>query len=424
MKVLIINTYDRGGAGIACLRLHKGLLCESVDVSVLLLEQEKSIPGVYQFQKEKVTYNIFQKIWHKLNERIKQIKRSPALSSEQSFLISRSKDLELFSFPNSNYDITTSPLYKEANIINLHWVAGFLDYKSFFKKNTKPIVWTLHDMNPFTGGEHFKETYLGINNLGFPITRQVSNEEIIVANKNIKIKRQALSKVRKLTIITPSEWLAEEARKSKVFKNYPVFCIPNGINSNIFKPRGQAYAKATLNIPSDKKVILYVAEYISNSRKGFGYLKKAFAKLGREDVVLCSIGIGKSDLGSVLNIIELGSINTEELMSIAYSAADVFVIPSLMDNLPNTVLESLMCGTPVIGFPVGGIVDMIQDGENGYLAEEISVDSLTFQLNKFLDNSDIFNRNEIRNNAMKKYDKKIQAKQYIDLFNQILKKDV
>jgi glycosyltransferase involved in cell wall biosynthesis len=108
-------------------------------------------------------------------------------------------------------------------------------------------------------------------------------------------------------------------------------------------------------------------------------------------------------------------------MSVVYSAADVFVIPSLMDNLPNTVLESLMCGTPVIGFPVGGIPDMIQNGENGFITEEISVNSLVNTINKFLDNPNCFNKVEIRNNAVKKYDQKVQSKKYIDLFESILK---
>jgi glycosyltransferase involved in cell wall biosynthesis len=108
-------------------------------------------------------------------------------------------------------------------------------------------------------------------------------------------------------------------------------------------------------------------------------------------------------------------------MSIAYSASDVFVIPSLMDNLPNTVLESLMCGTPVIGFPVGGIPDMIQDGENGLLTQDISVSSLLETLIKFLNSSELFDRNKIRENAVKKYDQKLQAGSYIKLFDSILK---
>ncbi len=111
-------------------------------------------------------------------------------------------------------------------------------------------------------------------------------------------------------------------------------------------------------------------------------------------------------------------------MSIAYSAVDVFVIPSLIDNLPNTVIESLLCGTPVIGFPAGGIVDMIQVGRNGFLTQDISVSSLLKILTKFLNSPELFDRNKIRENAEKKYNEKKQAKEYINLFFQILNKNI
>lgn len=141
-----------------------------------------------------------------------------------------------------------------------------------------------------------------------------------------------------------------------------------------------------------------------------------------DNVVLCAIGNKTEALESIDNIIELGPIYDERLMSIAFSAADVFVIPSLMDNLPNTVMESLMCGTPVIGFPIGGIPDMVKDGKNGLIAKEISVNALGETLKTFLNTVDDFERNSIRNEAVKNYDLKIQANSYIDLFESILKK--
>lgn len=137
-------------------------------------------------------------------------------------------------------------------------------------------------------------------------------------------------------------------------------------------------------------------------------------------MVLCAVGHKKVKLNFTNNVIELGAINDELLMSVAYSAADVFVIPSLMDNLPNTVLESLMCGTPVIGFPVGGILDMVKHEENGYLANEISADALKHEIEKFLNNSNQLKANEIRKNAINKYDLNIQAQNYINLYRSLL----
>ena len=224
-----------------------------------------------------------------------------------------------------------------------------------------------------------------------------------------------------MTIVAPSTWLAKEAEKSEAFQNRQVHCIPYGLNPEIFKPRDRNYSRELLNIPKSKKVILFVADSISNHRKGFQYLKKAFEKMDSEGLVLCAIGNKNGALTSLNNIQELGHIYDERLMSIAYSAADVFVIPSLMDNLPNTVLESLMCGTPVVGFPVGGITDMVQPGINGLLAKEISTDALYETLSTFLNTIDTFDCDKIRKDAVNKYDLEVQANSYIELFESILK---
>ncbi|MGM1056426.1 MAG: glycosyltransferase [Bacteroidota bacterium] len=423
MKILIVNTYDGGGAANACKRLHLKLLLEGMASKILLKVKRNNWANSYCLKPAPKILTTRVRIENKVKRILIELMLyhpKPDQNKEQEFLKKRLAGLEMFSFPNSDYDLTQSDLYKEADIINLHWVGNFLDYASFFEKNIKPIVWTLHDMNPFSGGEHYEEKYLGIDNFGFPIMRQVSEEEKTVAKKNVEIKKQALSKVNNLTIVAPSEWLAEEARKSEVFKGFPVLCIPNGLNAEIYAPRDKNYSRDLLGIPKDKKVILFVADSISNNRKGFVYLKRAHEQLKNDSVVLCSIGQKNSEFESIDNILELGPIYDEKLMSFAYSAADVFVIPSIMDNLPNTVLESIMCGTPVIGFPVGGIPEMIIDGKNGIITREISVNSLVETLTDFLDKPERFDRDEIRINALKKYDHKIQAEKYMEIFKDIL----
>jgi glycosyltransferase involved in cell wall biosynthesis len=423
MKVLLVNSYDTGGAANSCFRLHQGLFKEGVESNVLLANKQKSWQNSIVWQKTKIKPSIKSKINAKLIHILKKVKlykEKKNISENDLFLKNRPEGLEMFSFPDSKYDITESELYKVASIVNLHWVANFLDYSSFFEKNTKPVVWTLHDMNPFTGGEHYIEEYLGIDELGFPIKRKISKEEKKIAKENILIKMHAISKIDNLTIVAPSQWLAEAAKKSELFKNKAVIYIPYGLDSDIYTPRNKKYSRELLSIPEGKKVILFVADSISNNRKGYIFLKKAFEQLADPNLILCAVGNKNSNLESIENIMELGPIYDERFMSIAYSAADVFVIPSLMDNLPNTVLESLMCGTPVIGFPIGGIPDMIQDGVNGYLTEEISVISLVTTINKFLRNPDCFNKSEIRQNALNKYNLKLQADRYINLFESLL----
>ncbi len=424
MKILIVNTYDKGGAANSCKRLHLGLLLEGITSNVLLKFNQSNWTNSFSFKQPTKNISILDRVKNKGKRILKGLrlykKQVISENKELVFLKNRPKGLEWYSLPYSKFDVTTSELYKEADIINLHWVANFVDYKSFFEKNIKPVVWTLHDMNPFSGGEHYAEEFLDIDEFGFPIKREKSKDEMQFDNENIAIKLQALSNVDNLTIVTPSEWLAEEARKSEVFKNRLVFCIPYGLDSNVFSPRGKNYSRDLLNIQKDKQVILFVADSIDKNRKGFIFLKKAFEQLANPNLVLCAIGEKNNNLEVIGNVLELGSIYDEKLMSVAYSAADVFVIPSLMDNLPNTVLESLMCGTPVIGFPVGGIPDMIQDGVNGFITKDISVDSLVETINKFLNNPSCFNKNEIRGNAIKKYDQKVQSEKYIDLYTKIL----
>ncbi len=420
MNTLLINTSDRGGAAKACLRLHEGLLQQNVNSKVLLKNKTYSnIPETYKISIQTIERSLKTKITKKTLNILKELKLHKPKSDY--FIQNRPKGLEMFSYPTSNLNILKSDLYQNADIVNLHWVANFLDYTSFFINNKKPIVWTLHDQNPFTGGEHYTEKYLGIDKKGYPIKRIITKTEQDKFDEIIQIKKEALSNFEKLHIVALCNWMSEEVKQSDVFGKFPVSIIPNGINSSIFKPRNKVYSRELLNIPQDKKVLLFVADSISNSRKGYIYLERAFEQIKNKDIILCSIGAKSSFLKTNNNIIELGHIQDELLMSIIYSAADVFVIPSLMDNLPNTVLESIMCGTPVIGFPIGGIPDMVQDGENGYLTSEISVPSLIETITKFLETPNIFDSKKIRENAVEKYDLKVQANNYIKLYEQILK---
>lgn len=417
MKVLIVNTYDNGGAAKASLRLANGLRERGTDVNFLLKRKNDLTLDTHVLEPQKKI--ILKKYLSKIKRKLK--KYDFFKSDYDKFLKERSTKLELFSFPNSSFDITSSPLYKEADIINLHWVSNFLDFSTFFEKNSKPVVWTLHDMNPFSGGEHYEEIYLDINENGFPKKRIISSREVYVFRKIKKIKKEALLNVKNLYIVSPSIWLANKAKESDLFKDRPIHCIPNSIDTSIYKPKDIREAKKHFKIPQDKKMILFVADSLTANRKGFVFLEKAIESINNKDVVLCVIGKNKLK-SNFSNIIQLGVLKDDNLMSLAYSAADVFVIPSLMDNLPNTVLESIMCGTPVIGFPVGGIPDMITNGFNGLITNEISVESLVEGINQFLEGIDKYKRKDIYKEAFNKYNLSVQAKAYEDLYKSILYK--
>ncbi|WMI69838.1 glycosyltransferase [Mangrovimonas sp. YM274] len=429
MKVLIVNTYDFGGAANSCVRLHLGLLDCDVDSSLLLrTRQNPNIPNSFissapkSIQQKNNSNRITRKLKHVFFQKNKDKKEATNGLSHKIDLVlkERSKELEMFSLVKSKFDITESVLYKEADIINLHWVADFLDFESFFAKNTKPLVWTLHDMFPFTGGEHYEENYLGIDTYGKPKLRLVSQEEKEISAEIFSLKQKLFESCKSLTLVAPSLWLANEAKKSGAFLNNRILHIPYGLDKEVFTLRNKEFSREILNIPKGKKVILFVAESLKNNRKGFVYLMKAFESLNVNDAVLCAVGHKTSELKTMGNLIQLGPIKDERLMSLVYSAADIFIIPSLMDNLPNTVLESLMCGTPVIGFPVGGIKEMIDHGHNGLLTNEISVLALQAAIQSFLNGDYKFNQSEIRNQAIKKYSLEVQAKKYKELFQGLL----
>ena len=421
MKPLLVNTLDNGGAAKACIRLHLGLLDFRIPSKLLVSRKtQHDIPELYNFSATSIHRSIFKSLGRsflKISESLRLYK-----PDHRKIRISRPDGLEMISMPYSFFDILKSSLLADADIINLHWVANFLDYPSFFKRIEKPVVWTLHDQNPFLGVEHYEECFYGIDSKGHPKKRTFSEAEKKLYKRYVDIKINALKSFNELTIVAPSAWLAKKARESEVFGRFNVYNIPYGLDSNIFKPRDKEFSRALLNIPFDKKVLLFVAGSVLNNRKGFVYLERALESISNSDLFLVSVGSNVKAMGDSSNIVHLGIINDELLMSIVYSAADVFVIPSLMDNLPNTVLESIMCGTPVIGFPVGGIPDMIKDGVNGYLTDEISVGALKSAIEKFLEDPEVFDRDIIRRDAVRRYDLSVQAKAYIDLFSSILDK--
>ncbi|MDF2447537.1 MAG: glycosyl transferase group 1 [Bacteroidota bacterium] len=421
MKTLLFNTSDKGGAAKSCIRLHHGLLQEKIESKLILKQQsDKSIAESFLISHLALKKSFGTKLKGKPIEWMTNLN---LLEDKQiKFIDNRPKGLEFFSYPQSPYDLTLAQYYKEADVINLHWVSNFLDYPSFFQKNTKPVVWTLHDQNPFLGGEHYAERFLSQDEVGQPITRIYSKSELEEEKKLIEIKRKALENVKNLHIVAPSKWLVESSQSSELFQKFPHYHIPYGYPTDVFKPNNMMFCREVLGIPKYKKVILFVAESVTNSRKGFRYLQLALEKLLRtckDEFVLCAIG-NSSSLPNQDYLVKLGTISDERIMAVAYSAADVFVIPSLEDNLPNTMIESLLCGTPVIGFNTGGIPDAVVNYQTGLLCSNISVDALSTTIEKFFNESANFDRVKIAKEAKEKYALDFQAEAYKKLFESIV----
>jgi glycosyltransferase involved in cell wall biosynthesis len=429
LKILHVNTYDRGGAAKACLRLHQGLMMSGVSSKVLLKEKNNDLKETYLYTSNQSLVDFFiNKIKPRVDYKISKLLYNRFLKTYQTsttlkrrILESRSSDLEIISFLDSNCDITTHHTYLDADIVHLHWVESFIDYKTFFIKNKKPIIWTLHDEAPYLGGEHYAEEQYSMDDHGYPRKRKVTRIEEMFFSKVVKSKISFFENVKNLTIVAPSVWLKERSKNSPVFNKFPHYHIPYGFPTNIYKPLNKPSCKEILGIPRDKTVILFVADSISKSRKGFYYLLSAITSLNDnylDNILLCSIGAG-TPIETHKNSLHLGKIHDEQLIAIAYSAADMFVIPSLDDNLPNTMIEALLCGTPVIGFPIGGIKDVVQTGFNGILCKDVSVTSLLDSLLLFIENPHKFDKEKISTWAFQNYNLLKQSQSYIELYQKI-----
>lgn len=411
MKVVHISTLDSGGAGIACNRLHSALLKEGVD-SVLLTARKSinDIPSHYTLNEQSL--NLVSRIKRRLGtHRFEWEKHRIKIAGQE-------KGHEAFSSAFSDYDVLSSRAVEEADIINLHWTAGFWDYRSF-GKTSKPIVWTLHDMYPFTGGCHYSEgctKYLELCT-NCPQLKGTENYNYSAILHKEKIKKVQGSR---LHVVALSSWLADCARKSRVLNSFPVSLIRNSIDMDSFYVIERKTAREKLGIPANTKVLLFVSQNLENKRKGLALLMEAIA--GWEDENICIVSIGNtSSRSNNANVhhISLGEVNDESTMALAYNAADAFVIPSIEDNLPNVMLESLACGTPVIGFAVGGMKDIISN-LNGVLAEEVSSHSLKDAIVKFFDKMPSFKRDEIRKYAENTFSSKKQALEYINIYRELL----
>lgn len=420
MKILHISTYDQSGAGIAAMRLHKALLQGGMESKFLSLTKTRSdIPyhEVYSYSEMQPIYpslslkdylkeKIF-KTFTKYNEVI-QKQKSERERYKTPLKNGAFRQFEYFSFAQNPYDLTQTPAYQWADIINLHWVADFLDYTTFFEKNKKPIVWTFHDANPTMGGFHLIEDEKNNQATHAEIDREIKNQKLnALKNKS-------------LLVVTPSQWLKKFSEQSEAFQGKKHYQIFNGLDTSVFKPLDKHYARQTLNIPQNKKVILISAYTLESYNKGFDLFTDAIQNIKSDkDFYICALGGGKL-ADATIPIHYLGQIQDERLLSVVYNAVDCLVIPSRNENYPNVIIEALSCGTPVIGFPIGGVKEAIEHEKNGYLCPEISVKALQQTIEKFLDNSTIFDREKISQDAHKKYALEIQAKKYMELYYTLL----
>ena len=418
MKVVLINTSDSGGgAAIACKRLMEALTLEGIDVRMLVMTKKSQLIQIQAFKKTK--YQNYLSFFRFAFERL-------------SFLFhERDKSVRFaFSPANIGVDISTHPWIKEADIVHIHWInGGFLSLKSLYKllEKKKHHVFTLHDMWLFTGGCHYAGDCPNFENKcqNCPFLKNPSSHDL---SSKIWTKKMKLFGSKKLNVVCCSEWLAKTAKKSSLLKNANIQNIPNPISLIDFKPKDKISIREKLQIPSNDFVILFGAANINDKRKGFSYLLDALNILNSQNQIISNLTIavfGKAkdfDTSQIpFSVVNLGQISSLEKMTEVYAMADLFVLPSLEDNLPNTVMESMACGTPVVAFNIGGIPEMVEHEKTGIIVNEISADALANGILKSIQNQDI---NQWSCNARHKveaeYNQQTVAQKYINVYNHII----
>ena len=420
MKILHICMQDGGGAGRAALRLHLGLNSLGVDSKMLVWHCRSSDNDLWKFTQPN---NIFKKI-------INRVCNASIRCEFYAYKNTRPKGLDLFSDDRTVYDISKHPLVKEADIINLHWIARMVDYREFFSNiHNKPILWCLSDMNPFTGGCHITRGCKRYET-GCGTCPQLGSRDLHDLSRRIFKRKENSYKGRNIHFVTPSKWLVDRIKRSLLFKDFKAGIIPYGLSTLVFTKRDKKYSRNLLDLPHDKTFILFGSEYKSEI-KGLEYLIQALKllkdKVDTSKVALVLFGpYNSTDIlfkDIELPVYTLGYIRDESLLSCVYSAADMFVAPYLEENFPNTVLESMACGTPIVGFNVGGIPEMITPGKTGLLAEVKSIQDLAQKIEYMITHPK--ERQEMGDNARKlveqEYTLQIQAERYFKLYKTILK---
>jgi len=413
MKALLLSASDiDGGAARAAYRLHRGLQAVGV-ASQMLVQAKYSDDGKVLAPQTKLVKGI--------------AKLKPTLDS---------LPLQLWRDRNrTNYSIqwlpsTISPKTAKLNpdIINLHWVCeGYLQIEAIAKLG-KPLVWTLHDMWPFTGGCHYSQDCNRYTKAcgACPLLRSDQGWDL---SHWIWQRKAKAWRTLDLTIVTPSSWLAECARNSSLFGDLRIETIPYGLDTQKYKPIDRHVAREILNLPQDKYLVLFGAmNATSDPRKGFHLLQLALKRVSNVEwqgkIELVIFGSSEPTIQSDVCFKShyLGKLSDDVSLALVYAAADVFVAPSRQDNLPNTVMEALACGTPSVAFNIGGMPDMIEHQQNGYLAQPFETEDLAQGIAWVLEDRERHQKlcDRAREKVEQEFTQDLQARRYLSLFKELV----
>ena len=408
MKILHLSFYDDyGGAGKAALRILNSQLNSKIDANMLVCSKHSFNKNVFSIKK---TFSL------KLNNIVVRI--------INFFLVKIFKQQSVYSLNLLPSRLSKIINQSDYDIVNFHWINHEMISLYDISKISKPIIWTLHDNWPFSSIEHYikkndNRFTLGYNN------NNSSNLEKFLWRKKLEVFEKKI-----LSVVAPSKWMEGLVSKSIIFKNKKIYQIPYPIDTKNFFPENFLTARKNLNLVSLKKNVKIISfgatSAYSEQRKGYNFIKQTIIKLNKEKKNVHFIIFGElaKDLYEFSNITNYQEISDEKKIRDIYNASDIFLCPSLQDNLPLTVMESITCGTPVVSFDVGGLKDLILHKKNGYLAKEESFEDFYNGINFFL-NLDLKNNNDYLNvmeynKITNNFNPNIIAEKYNKIYKEII----
>lgn len=415
LRILHISTYDRqGGAARSAWRIHQSLLMLGLASSMLVWRKTSEDKHIWQHEPPRDLFNRF----------LQRIRRELRQKQHNRYTSRRRDSFQPFSDDRTDFMIDLHHCVPQPTIVTLCWISGFLDYSYFFRHLPAdiPIVWRLSDMNPFTGGCHYACECEKWQKQCGACPELGSNKQNDLSHR-IWQRKQRAYRDHEIHVVAPSHWLAREAERSGLLRDQPVTVIPNGVDTQIFKPLDRAQVRAELDLPQQSKIVLAVAAHLNDKRKGISLLIEALQILAvADDLILLTVGETKEDrFDSFLRRINLGHISEDASLAKAYAAADLFVAPSLYENLPNTALEAMACGIPIVSFNVGGMPDIVRTGVTGLLANSGDAANLALQINWLLDhaverqNMGLAARKIVEN----EFDCTVEAQRFADLYQNL-----
>ncbi len=416
MKVLLVNTSERiGGAAVAAHRLMESLRRNGVEATMLVRDMQTENPCVASLPQ---TWRLK---WNFLWERV-VIWWANRLKRQHLFAVD---------IANAGTDITAMPEFQTADIIHLHWVnQGMLSLGGIRKilASGKPVVWTMHDMWPLTGICHHARQCDKFRTECHHCPYLYHGGSRKDLSTQAFLRKKVVYDTAPIHFVTCSRWLEEQVGKSALRGQHAVTAIPNPIDTELFRPQDKAAARQRLGLPAEKKLILFASAKITDKRKGIDYMVEACRLLTEKNPQLgatlgvVAVGGSANCLTELLPlpVYPLGYVAEESRLVDIYNAVDLFVTPSLEENLPNIIMESMACGTPCVGFRVGGIPEMIDHQQNGYVAEYLSAEDLAEGILWTLDESRHGGLGtEARQKVLASYAQDAVAKKYMEIYKSL-----